>query len=96
MKTSIETRRLIPGLCLGLFLAGCSGSSEMIDGAEGPPGPDAVGDVVQRVVLPAIDKLAAVSPVNQPAPPHRSAAGSAPLAGTSGHDNDVFAEQTID
>jgi len=64
----IEGKRWILGLCLALFVAGCSGSNEIIDGREGPPGADAVTGVLQQVILPAIDKLAAFSPVNQPAP----------------------------
>lgn len=78
MGKNIEVRRLFPVLCLCLFLAACRGSSEMIDGSDGPSGPDTVARVVQRVVLPAIDKLASVSPVNQPAPPRMSAAESGP------------------
>jgi len=60
--------RILAG-CWVLLLAGCSGSSEMIDAPAGRPTDEEVGGVLRQVVLPAVDRLAAFSPVNQPAPP---------------------------
>ena len=66
---NIQARRAFCGLLLGLFLAGCSGSNEILDGSHGRPVTDEVTSALELVILPAIEMLAAFSPVNQPAPP---------------------------
>ena len=60
-------------LVLVLSLAGCSGSSAILDGSHGRPVTDEVTEALQQVVLPTVNRLAAFSPVNQPAPPRLAA-----------------------
>ena len=66
---NIQSRQAFCGLFLVLFLAGCSGSNEILDGSHGRPVTDEVTSALELVILPAIEMLAAFSPVNQPAPP---------------------------
>jgi hypothetical protein len=74
--SSFRGKRRFCGLFLFLFLIGCSGTSEILEGSNDGPDTDDVTGALQRVVLPAVEQLAAFSPVNQPAPPRVAAPDS--------------------
>jgi hypothetical protein len=66
---SLPRRLPFCGILLGLLLAGCSGSNEVLDGSHGRSVTAEVRGVLQQVVLPTVEKLAAFSPVTQPTVP---------------------------
>lgn len=72
-------------LFLVLFLAGCSGSNEIFDGSRDGPVTDEVTGALRLVVLPAVERLVAFSPVNQPAPPRAHACARFDPLCRSGH-----------
>jgi hypothetical protein len=58
--------RLLVG-CLVLSSAGCSGSSDVIEGPGGPLTAEELTTALRQTVLPAVASLGSFSPVNQPA-----------------------------